>query len=155
MTLDSPAQPPYSYSAFLKLHCKPMAKTDALRTRIQDRLAEQRAVVLSLLELREQLQGSLFARYGECGKEGCACRQGTRHGPYYVLSHRSGGAGRFAYLTAEQADAARDLVARARAFRKGMRRLKKVNEEVLVLLRRYQESMARQGDRRLGLRVSV
>jgi hypothetical protein len=131
-----------------------MARADALRTRIQERLAEQRELVQSLLGLREQLQGSLFTRYGECGKEGCACRAGTRHGPYYVLSNRSGGSGRFAYLTPAQADTARGLVERARAFRKGMRRLKKVNDELMGLLRRYQESMARQGDQQLGLRAS-
>jgi hypothetical protein len=132
-----------------------MAKADALRVRIQERLAQQRELVHSLLGLREQLQGSLFTRYGECGKEACACRAGRRHGPYYVLSNRTGGAGRFAYLTAAQADTARDLVSRARAFRKGLRRLRKVNEEVLDLLRRYQEAMARQGDQRLGLRAPV
>jgi len=125
---------------------------DALRGRIQERLAAQRELVQSLLGLREQLQGSLFTRYGECGKEGCACRAGSRHGPYYVLSNRSGGSGRFAYLTSAQADTARDLVARARAFRKGLRRLKKVNEEVVGLLRRYQEAMARKGNRQLGLK---
>ena len=126
---------------------------DALRGRIQERLAAQRELVQSLLGLREQLQGSLFTRYGECGKEGCACRAGSRHGPYYVLSNRSGGSGRFAYLTSAQADTARDLVARARAFRKGLRRLRKVNEEVVGLLRRYQEAMARKGNRQLGLKA--
>jgi len=125
---------------------------DALRGRIQERLAAQRELVQSLLGLREQLQGSLFTRYGECGKEGCACRAGSPHGPYYVLSNRSGGSGRFAYLSSAQADAARDLVARARAFRKGLRRLRKVNEEVVGLLRRYQDAMARKGDRQLGLK---
>jgi uncharacterized protein DUF6788 len=130
-----------------------MDKADALRARIQARLLEQRELVLSLLNLREQVQGSLFARYGECGKEACACRAGQRHGPYYVLSNRTGGSGRFAYLTPAQAETARDLVSRARDFRKGLRRLRKVNEEVLTLLRRYQEAMARQGDQRIGLRA--
>jgi hypothetical protein len=125
---------------------------DALRDRIQERLGAQRELVQSLLALREQLQGSLFTRYGACGKEGCACRAGSPHGPYYVLSHRSAGSGRFAYLSAAQADTARDLVARARAFRKGLRRLRKVNDEVVTLLRRYQEAMTRQGDQRLGLK---
>jgi hypothetical protein len=125
---------------------------DALRGRIQERVAAQRELVQALLGLREQLQGSLFTRYGECGKEGCACRAGSPHGPYYVLSHRSRGAGRFAYLSAAQADTARDLVARARDFRKGLRRLQKLNAEVVALLRRYQEAMVKRGDRQLGLK---
>jgi hypothetical protein len=132
-----------------------MTAAEALRGRIQERLAEQRELVQSLLAMREQLQGSLFTRYGECGKEGCACRSGHRHGPYHVLSRRSGGSGTFSYLTSAQADEARGLVARARAFRKGLKRLQKVNDEVLGLLRRYQQAMVRQGDRQLGLRQAL
>jgi hypothetical protein len=38
-----------------------------------------------------------------------------------------------------------------RDFRTGMRRLKKVGEQLVVLLRRYQEATTRQGTRRVGL----
>jgi hypothetical protein len=118
---------------------------------VRQRLAEQRRLALALLALREQLAGSLFARYGECGKEGCACRQGRKHGPYYVLSTRTGGAGGFAYLDAERVAQARQLVERYREFKKGFRRLKKVNTEIVALLRRYQQATARRGGRRMGL----
>jgi hypothetical protein len=43
------------------------------------------------------------------------------------------------------------LVGRHRDFKAGFRRLKRVNAEVVGLLRRYQQQMARQGGRRLGL----
>ena len=46
---------------------------------------------------------------------------------------------------------ARELVRAYREFRAGMRRLRKVNEQLVVLLRRYQEATARQGSRRVGL----
>ena len=115
------------------------------------RLGEQRALVEDLLRRREQLQGSLFVRYGVCGKEGCACRSGQKHGPYYVLSTRSGGRGGFAYLDAAQMAEARELLKAHRAFRAGMRRLKKVNEQIVSLLRRYQEVTTRWGGRRVGL----
>jgi hypothetical protein len=128
-----------------------MPAIDTMRTRIRERLAEQRSLVQSLLRLREQLQGSLFARYAECGKETCACRQGKKHGPYYVLSTRSGGQGGFAYLAGRRAEEAGRLVSRHKAFKAGFRRLKKVNAEIVSLLRRYQQQMARQGGRRLGL----
>jgi len=75
-----------------------MREAEELRKRVRARLGEQRTLVQSLLRQRELLQGSVFARYGECGKEGCACRQGRKHGPYYVFSMRSGGKGAFAYL---------------------------------------------------------
>jgi Family of unknown function (DUF6788) len=126
---------------------------ETIRTRIRERLAEQRTLVQSLLRLREQLQGSLFARYAECGKETCVCRQGQKHGPYFVLSTRSGGQGGFAYLDGRRAQEAERLVSRHRDFKAGFRRLKKVNAEIVSLLRRYQQQMSRQGGRRLGLKA--
>jgi hypothetical protein len=125
--------------------------TEDLRKRVRARLAEQRVLVRSLLQQRELLQGSVFARYGECGKEGCACRQGRKHGPYYVFSMRSGGKGSFAYLDGARLDEARTLVGRYREFRQGLRRLKKLNLELVDLLRRYQEAMTRKGGRRLKI----
>jgi len=42
-------------------------------------------------------------------------------------------------------------VGRHREFKKRFRRLKKVNTEIVGLLRRYQQQMARRGGDRLGL----
>jgi hypothetical protein len=124
---------------------------EQLRARIRQRLGQQRELVVELLAQRAQVQGSLFARYGSCGKAGCACRSGQRHGPYYVLSTRSRGQGGFAYLDAGKALQARRLVRAHRDFRRGMRRLGRLNLELVALLRRYQELRTRQGGRRLGL----
>ena len=90
-------------------------------------------------------------RYGVCGKAGCACRQGARHGPYYVLSTRSGGHGGFAYLEGGRVAEARALVARSRQFRAGLRRLRAVNRDLVALLRRYQATVSRRATRKLGL----
>jgi hypothetical protein len=128
-----------------------MLSADTIRRRVQEKLEEQRALVRDLLERREQLRGSLFARYGVCGKESCACRTGRRHGPYYVLSTRSGGKGAFAYVEGARAEEARALVTRHREWKAGLRRLRKVNAELLALLRRYQQALSRRGGRRLGL----
>jgi hypothetical protein len=125
--------------------------TESIRQRVRERLQEQRALVLDLLRRREQLQGSLFVRYGVCGKEGCVCRTGQKHGPYYVLSTRSGGHGGFAYLDAEQMAKARELVRAYRQYRTGLRRLKAVNALLVALLRRYQEATAQRGVRRVGV----
>jgi hypothetical protein len=109
--------------------------------------------VTELLRLREQVTGSVFARYGECGKQNCACLQGKKHGPYYVLSTRSAGKGGFAYLDAGRAEEAKTLVSRSQEFRTGLRRLRKVNLEIVALLRRYQTAMSRQGGRKIGVAV--
>lgn len=127
-------------------------RPEQLRLRIRETLAEQRRLVASLLRLREQLHGSLFVRYGQCGKAGCACQsEGRRHGPYYVLSTRSAGKGSFSYLDAPAARGARQQVARYRAFRSGLKGLQRVNASLVDLLRRYQQARLRATVRRLGL----
>ncbi len=124
---------------------------EQIRERVRSRLQEQRSLIEELLRRREQLSGSLFVRYGICGKESCACRTGRRHGPYYVLSTRSGGRGGFSYLDPSQMEEARSLVTAFREYRADMRRLRKVNEQLVVLLRRYQEATARRGSQRVGV----
>lgn len=128
-----------------------MTSADDIRARVRARLQEQRALVEDLLRRREQLAGSLFVRFGVCGKEGCVCRTGQKHGPYYVLSTRSGGRGGFSYLEASRLGEARELVKAYRDYRAGMRRLRKVGEQLVALLRQYQAATTRQGTRRVGL----
>jgi len=132
-----------------------MINPETLRERVRARLATQRALVLRLLHLRELLPGSLFARYGSCGKENCSCRTGAKHGPYLVLSTRSGGRGGFQYLEEAEAREAKDLVERHREFQDGLRRLRKVNAELVTLLRRYQAAMARKGQRRMAISAAA
>lgn len=124
---------------------------EAIRQRVRTKLQEQRALVEEMLRRREQLAGSLFVRFGVCGKEGCVCRTGRKHGPYYVLSTRSAGRGGFSYLDEQQMAEARALVKAYREYRAGMRRLSRVGEQLVVLLRRYQEATTREGTRRVGL----
>jgi hypothetical protein len=128
-----------------------MADLEAIRRQVRSRLREQGLLVRLLLRRREQLQGSLFARYGLCGKATCVCRTGRRHGPYYVLSSRSAGRGAFAYLDPEEVARARDLLARHREFRRGLARLRKINADLVTLLRRYQQAVVRRGGERMGI----
>src|SRR5512145_428292 len=107
---------------------------DEIRQRVRTRLSEQRMLVEQLLRRREQLAGSLFVRFGVCGKEGCVCRTGRKHGPYYVLSTRSAGRGGFSYLDEQQMAEARALVKAYREYRAGMRRLTRVGEQLVLLL---------------------
>jgi hypothetical protein len=128
-----------------------MADLEAIRRQVRSRLREQGLLVRRLLRQREQLQGSLFPRYGLCGKATCVCRTGRRHGPYYVLSSRSAGRGAFAYLDPEEVSRARDLLARHREFRHGLARLRRLNAELVTLLRRYQQAVVRRGGERMGI----
>jgi hypothetical protein len=94
-------------------------------------------------------------RWGVCGKKGCVCQTGQKHGPYYVLSRRSGGRGGFTYLDEARAGEARSLVRAHRDSKADLKRLRKVNEQLVVLLRKYQEATGRQGDRRVGVASHV
>ena len=130
-----------------------MISAEAIRARVRSRLVEQRGLVSALLRLRAQLQGSLLVRHMECGKAGCACHSGRKHGPYYVLSNRSGGRGSYSYLDPGEAARARTLVLRYREFRRGLQRLQKVNVELVSLLRRYQQAQLRRTGVKLGVDV--
>lgn len=123
----------------------------SIRKQVQRQLARQQELVRELLAQREQVQGSVFARYGTCGKEGCACRDGKGHGPYFVLSARGKSGSGFLYLSKEQAQEARRLVAASRAYRSGVARLKALNDELVDLMKRYQRALAKSGGRKLGM----
>lgn len=128
-----------------------MAELETIRRQVRIRLREQGMLVRLLLQQREQLQGSLFPRYGVCGKPTCVCRTGRRHGPYYVLSSRTAGRGTFAYLDSGDVAQARDLLRRHREFRRGIARLRKLNADLVALLRRYQQAVIRRGGERMGI----
>ncbi len=132
-----------------------MATAEELRGRVRRTLGEQRRLVARLLRQRAQVQGSLLVRHMECGKAGCACHTGRKHGPYFVLSNRSGGRGTFAYLDPARAVRARALVLRYREFRRGLQRLQRVNVELVGLLRRYQQAQLKRTGARLGVAVSA
>jgi hypothetical protein len=121
-----------------------------IRLRTRRLIGEQRALVQDLLRLREHLGGSLIVRWALCGKEGCACQRGRRHGPYYVLSTRSGGKGGYTYLPEPQVARAQDLVERHRHFQIGLKRLKRLNEDLVLVLRRYREATGRKALRALA-----
>lgn len=132
-----------------------MLSPETIRQRVSQRLQEQRLLVQALLRLREQLPGSLFARYGQCGKPGCACRAGAKHGPYYVLSTRGPGRAGFSYLAEAQLAEARERVRRYREFKAGLRRLRRINSDLVRLLKQYQAAEARRAGRRFGLAASA
>lgn len=130
-----------------------MADLTRLEKGIRDRLTEHESLVLSLLQEREQIRGSLFSRFAVCGKVGCACAQGEKHGPYYVLSDRSGGVGAFVYLKEDQVSRVRDLVRRHRRFRKGLKRLKGLSSKLHEMFVRYEDTAAQTGSRQAGIRA--
>jgi hypothetical protein len=129
-----------------------MADLFRLEKGIRDRLTEHESLVLALLSEREQIKGSLFSRFAVCGKLNCACAQGEKHGPYYVLSNRSGGEGAFVYLKDDQVSRVRELVNRHRRFKKGLKKLKGLSSKLHEMFERYETSATLAGSRQAGMR---
>lgn len=46
----------------------------------------KRAIARRLPDLGEILRASLITRYTTCGKPGCKCMRGDKHGPSYTVS---------------------------------------------------------------------
>jgi len=128
-----------------------MADIVQLERGIRDRLIEHETLVDALLQEREQIRGSLFSRFAACGKPNCACAQGEKHGPYYVLSNRSGGSGAFIYLKEDQVGRVKDLVTRHRRFRRGLKRLKGLSSKLHSLFEKYETTATQAGSKRAGM----
>lgn len=128
-----------------------MADILRLEQGIRSRLIEHESLVDALLQEREQIRGSLFSRFAVCGKTQCACAQGEKHGPYYVLSTRSAGSGAFVYLKEDQVSRVRDLVNRHRKFKKGLKRLKGLSSKLQEMFERYETTASRAGSKQAGI----
>ena len=46
------------------------------------------------------LQGSLVVLYRKCGRKGCRCERGEKHGPAYYLSYKEEGVTQMIYIPA-------------------------------------------------------
>jgi len=52
----------------------------------------------------EMLQGSLVSLYRKCGKKGCRCERGDKHGPAYYLSYKEEGVTQMIYIPAARVE---------------------------------------------------
>src|SRR4030067_2474803 len=72
--------------------------------------AEKARLLREIQYCSEMLQGSLVVLYRKCGKKGCRCERGEKHGPAYYLSYKERGVTQMVYIP----------VSRLREGRKGM-----------------------------------
>lgn len=68
---------------------------------------------------RPMRRGSVSERLMKCGRKECRCQHDpqARHGPYYSLTRAEGGKTKSRYLSAEQAEQAREQVEAGHQFR--------------------------------------
>lgn len=80
------------------------------------------------------LEGSLIKRYTVCGKKGCKCKEGKKHGPFLYLSKTVDGRTKMAYVPKGNWVKVGQMAARYRRFRKRRRRIREITQEIETLL---------------------
>ncbi len=71
----------------------------------------------------EMMQGSLFERYLPCGKEGCKCKKGEKHGPFYYLTYLEAGKLKTQYVP-------KDKVGKVKKWMKAYKNVKEIIREI-------------------------
>jgi hypothetical protein len=79
------------------------------------------------------VRASVVERYGTCGKAGCSCHAGHKHGPYYYLTQcvAKGHVRKFQLKTPELQQRARDAVSVFHQFYDTLEELSQINAELL------------------------
>lgn len=101
--------------------------------------AEQR-----LLKSDPLLKGSLFEQYRKCGKSGCRCEKGARHGPYPYLTVGKGKTRRLTYVAAKDLPGVKKRAEASREFAACFRNIAQLNSDIALGLneiRRLLESI--------------
>ncbi len=81
------------------------------------------------------LPGEVCAQYIRCGKPGCHCRLGERHGPYYYRIWREGSRVQKAYVRREDLDAVQAACDAYRAYQQTLRGLRLQREALTQSIR--------------------
>ena len=80
------------------------------------------------------IEGSLVKRYTVCGKRGCRCQRGRKHGPFLYLSRLEGRKLRTFYVRKGNWVVVRQMVERYRRFRERRRRIRELTAGIEALL---------------------
>ncbi len=80
------------------------------------------APLRNVLESFPVLGGSLVKQYVVCGKAGCRCQRGQKHGPLYYLYWKEQGRSRSLYVPREKVGEMRQQIRNYRSLQKEMAR---------------------------------
>ena len=114
--------------------------TESIGRRKLSKLAleqRRRGLVELLPPAAETLRGTLRERYMTCGKPGCKCARGQRHGPIWYLSVTLG-SGRTAggVIAAGQVERVRRWIKNYHQFKEHLEKISEINRELLRRERR-------------------
>ena len=97
-------------------------------------LEERRRGVERLGEIDEVLRASLLERMTRCGKSGCKCMKGKKHGPaYYLTVSYAKGKTRQAYVPKDRKKIAEAWIANYHRAWEALEEISRINLELLRL----------------------
>ena len=85
------------------------------------------------------IKGSFVEQYKTCGKKGCRCQRGEKHGPNYYVSNKIEGKTKLLPVK-EDLDKVKKKTLNYREFRKAREKWIKVNASMLKLIDQIEEA---------------
>ena len=79
------------------------------------------------------IRGSLIERYMRCGKAGCKCNDGERHGPFYSLTFTEGDKRKNIYVAKDKAEEVKEGI---KAYKRAKRAIASVGDMNRKLLKK-------------------
>jgi hypothetical protein len=92
--------------------------------------ARRGKLVREMADLYGMLQGSIVKLYRRCGREGCRCRKGKKHGPAYYLSTKEKGRTQMLYIPKERLGKARTAVREYKKLKEHLEQIIEINREM-------------------------
>lgn len=123
-----------------------MEELHGIRQEIGRLQAAHSALLRALMSSEPFIQGSVVRRFSLCGKPGCRCQRGEKHGPFWYLSRSEHGHTRMRYLGKEKAQ---PTVERVQVYQRWWRlrqRLRKVEGALGGALERLERLLAEAGE---------
>ena len=77
------------------------------------------------------IQGSLAEKYLPCGKEGCKCKEGELHGPFYYLIYPEEGKQKTLYVRKDRLKEVREGIKAYKRARKAINKVAAMNRKLL------------------------
>lgn len=92
---------------------------------------EKKELIGKVAQLSQtMLQGSKSLTYRTCGKKGCRCRQGRKHGPDLFITWKEGGKTRAYYVAKGREEQALERLGAWREFQELAKRIAQINLEI-------------------------
>lgn len=97
--------------------------------------AEKRAIAHRLPKATEILRASLVPRYTTCGRAGCKCMRGEKHGPsYYISVTMAPGKTKQLYVRKQDVNTVRKWIDNYEKMWQGLMEISEINFEMLRTL---------------------